>query len=196
MTLSILKRLSVFAFAVALLSGCANTAHIEKDPSANLADYKTYSWIAPGEPDKKSKTKINSLTEANIRKAVDQELQKNGYSEVDKNPDILLTYDVLVERNERLRNQPVYTRPFTRLFYNRFTGRYGTILYPSQFMGYDSYTTPVKEGTVTITMIDPKTDKTIWQGWATEEINSSNITAKEIQRNVKSIFRKFDVASK
>ncbi len=45
-------------------------------------------------------------------------------------------------------------------------------------------------------MIDPKTDKTIWQGWATDEINSSNITGKEIQKNVKSIFRKFDVASR
>jgi hypothetical protein len=52
----------------------------------------------------------------------------------------------------------------------------------------------VREGTVTITMLDAKTDKTIWQGWTTDQVNSKNLTGKEIQNSVKSIFRKFDVA--
>jgi hypothetical protein len=43
-------------------------------------------------------------------------------------------------------------------------------------------------------MIDAKTDKTVWQGWTTDEVNSRNLTSKEIQYAVKSIFRKFDVA--
>ena len=55
-------------------------------------------------------------------------------------------------------------------------------------MGYDSYETPVKEGTVTISIIDPKTDKTIWQGWSTNELMSNHITSKDVQKNVKSIF--------
>jgi hypothetical protein len=45
-------------------------------------------------------------------------------------------------------------------------------------------------------MIDAKTDKTIWQGWTTEEVNSKNLTNKEIQYAVRSIFKKFDVAKK
>jgi hypothetical protein len=53
---------------------------------------------------------------------------------------------------------------------------------------------PIKEGTVTISMIDTKTDKTVWQGWTTDEVNSKNMTTKEIQNSVKSIFKKFDVA--
>ncbi len=196
MTLTNLKRFSVFVFAVALLTSCSNTAHIEKDPSANLGDFKTYSWIANEKSDQVNKDHKNDIAEANVRKAVNEELQKNGLKEVKRNPDLLLTYDLLVEKNEKKQNQPVYFRPYSRLYYNRFSGRYGTIYYPSQFLGYDSYRSPVKEGTVTITMIDPKTDKTIWQVWATDEINSSNITGKEIQKNVKSIFRKFDVASR
>ncbi len=196
MTLTNLKRFSVFVFAVALLTSCSNTAHIEKDPSANLGDFKTYSWIANEKSDQVNKDHKNDIAEANVRKAVNEELQKNGLKEVKTNPDLLLTYDLLVEKNEKRQNQPLYSRPYSRLYYNRFSGRYGTIYYPSQFLGYDSYRSPVKEGTVTITMIDPKTDKTIWQGWATDEINSSNITGKEIQKNVKSIFRKFDVASR
>jgi hypothetical protein len=43
-------------------------------------------------------------------------------------------------------------------------------------------------------MIDAKSDKTIWQGWTTDQVSSKNLTSKEVQNSVKSIFRKFDVA--
>jgi hypothetical protein len=69
-----------------------------------------------------------------------------------------------------------------------------TIYYPSQFEGYERDERPIREGTVTISMIDTKTDKTVWQGWTTDEVNSRNLTTKEIQNSVKSIFKKFDVA--
>jgi hypothetical protein len=43
-------------------------------------------------------------------------------------------------------------------------------------------------------MIDANTEKTVWQGWATDEVNSRNMTSKEIQSSIKAIFRKFDIA--
>ena len=42
-------------------------------------------------------------------------------------------------------------------------------------------------------MIDSRTDKTVWQGWTTSELNGRDITSREIDRNVKTIFKKFDV---
>ena len=71
-----------------------------------------------------------------------------------------------------------------------------TVYYPSQFLGYDRDQYQVREGTVTITMIDARTDKTVWQGWTTDEVDSRNMSDKEIASAVKSIFRKFDVARK
>ena len=62
-------------------------------------------------------------------------------------------------------------------------------------MGYDTYSTTVKEGTVTVTLIDAKTDKAVWQGWATNEISSNQISGKEINKNVNSIFKKFDAGN-
>nr|HNH22428.1 DUF4136 domain-containing protein [Ferruginibacter sp.] len=50
----------------------------------------------------------------------------------------------------------------------------------------------VREGTITITLIDNRTDKTVWQGWTTSELSSSRISSNEIDRSVKTIFRKFD----
>lgn len=184
-----LKILGAFAIATLMLAGCASTAYIEKDKATDFSKYKTFSWIDRKDDEKKA----SDLTEQNIRMAVNQELEKNGWREVKKNPDVLVSYDVLVERNVKHESSPVYTPPFSRLYYNPYTRRYGTIYYPSQFLGYENYETPVREGTLTITLIDAKTDKTVWQGWTTGEVNSRNLTSKEIQASVKSIFRKFDV---
>ena len=107
---------------------------------------------------------------------------------------MLLSYDVLVEKGIKGSNNPVYSRPYSRLVYNPYTRRYTTVYYPSQFLGYERDEREIKEGTVTITMIDTRTDKTVWQGWTTDEVNSRNLTSREIQSAVRSIFKKFDVA--
>jgi hypothetical protein len=188
-----LKFLMAIAFAAALLTGCASVAHIEKDDTVNFSNYKTYAWALHDEPGSKKEA---SLTERKTRAAIDAELAKQGWREVKHNPDVLVSYDVLVERSEKQTTNPVYSRSFTRPFYNPYTRRWGAIYYPSQFLGYDDETRTVREGTLTVTMTDAKTDKMVWQGWTTDEVRSKNMTSKEIQASVKSIFRKFDVAKK
>lgn len=180
---------------VFLLASCAPSAHIEKDDTTDFTQYKTFAWI---EKDGKGKANsTNGLAEQKIRDAVTQELQKTaGWKETKRNPDVLLSYDVLVERSIRQQSDAVYSRPFTRTFYNPYSRRFINVWYPSQFMGYDNYDTPVREGTVTISMIDAGTDKTVWQGWSTAEVDSRKMTSKEIQSSVKAIFRKFDIAKR
>ena len=109
---------------------------------------------------------------------------------------MILDYDVLVERSSKKESDPVYSQPYRRLVYNPYTRRYATIYYPSQFLGYDSYERVIREGTITVTMIDAKTDKTVWQGWTTGEVNSKNLTNKEIQKAVASIFKKSDLVKR
>lgn len=180
---------------VFLLASCTSTAHIEKDDNTDFSRYKTFAWIEKDGQGNNDKIKNNNLTEQKIRQAVNAELLKTaGWREVKHKPDVLLTYDVLVERSSREINSPVYSRPFTRLIYNPYTRRYTTIYYPSQFVGYERDERAIREGTVTITMIDSRTDKAVWQGWTTEEVNSKNLTTKEIQYAVRSIFKKFDIA--
>jgi hypothetical protein len=175
---------------VFLLASCAPAAHIEKDDNVDFSRYKTFSWI-----DKKGDNgKRNDLTEKKVRDAVSKELQKEGWRESNRNPDVLLSYDVLVERSTREESNPRYSYPFTRTFYNPYSRRFINVYYPSRFVGYENREVSTREGTVTITMIDADTEKTIWQGWATDEVNSRNMTSKEIQNSVKAIFRKFDVA--
>jgi hypothetical protein len=48
----------------------------------------------------------------------------------------------------------------------------------------------VNEGTITLTVIDAKTDRTIWQGSATADINGRRMTDEEIDEYVKAIIKK------
>lgn len=179
------------AAIVLLLASCGTTAHIEKADDADFSNYKTYAWTTN---DGKADDYKMDITEQKIRSAVNAELAKTGWKETKNNPDVILNYDVLVEKNIQEVSSPVYSRPYTRMIYNPYTRRYATIYYPSQFMGYERDGRTVREGTVTITMIDTKTDRAVWQGWTTEVINGRNLSSKEIQNSVRSIFRKFDVA--
>lgn len=184
--------MGAFIIGIALIaSGCGATAHVEKDRSADLSRYKTYSWAGQGESKNGKTNHRNDITEKNLRYAVDQEMQKKGYALSSGNPDLLLSSDLLVEKNQQRNKDAVYSQPQTRSYYNARTGRYNTYYYPSQFMGYDNYSTTVREGTVTITMIDAGTDKAVWQGWVTSQLERGNITSNEIDRSVKAIFKKF-----
>jgi hypothetical protein len=190
-----LKLWSVYSIFVFLLASCSSTAHIEKDDNADFSRYKTFAWVDKYGEGRLDQNKNNDLTELKIREAVNKELEKSaGWKEVRNRPDVLLTYDVLVEKGIKENNNPVYSRPYSRMLYNPYTRRYTTVYYPSQFMGYERDERSIREGTITISMIDAKTDKTVWQGWTTDEVNSKNLTSKEIQNSVRSIFKKFDLA--
>lgn len=182
--------LSVFIFA-----GCAGTAHIEKDKTADFSKYKTYAWIDKTDEKGKEKNWKHDITEVNVRNSVNAELQKKGWNETTTNPDVLINFEMLVEKNRKEQQDPVYTEPYSRSYYNRSTGKINTFYYPSQFMGYNNYSTTVREGTVTITMIDSRTDKAVWQGWTTSELNGHKITSREIDKNVKAIFKKFNTGN-
>lgn len=191
-----LKMYSVAALAGLVLAGCANVAHIEKDETVNLSNYKSFAWVQTRDSTEQQTKSAMTLTEQAVRTAVNEELLQEGWSEAKNRPDVLLSYDVLVENAVKESSNPVYSRSQTRYYYNPYTRRWSGIYFPSQFLGYDRNEYRTKEGTVTITLVDSKTDKVIWQGWTTAEVNNKNLTSKEIRNSIKTIFRKFDVASK
>jgi len=191
-----LKWIGSIAVAALMMIGCSAPVHVEKDDSVDFTRYKTFAWVDKDGEGKRYRNRNNDLMEQKFKEAVTKALDKQGWRMDNKRPDVLISYDLLVERNSRQQSDPVYTRPFTRTYFNPYTRRFYNVYYPSQFMGYDDYSVPVREGTVTITVTDAQTDKVVWQGWTTDEVNSRNLTSKEINSAVKSIFRKFNDVAK
>jgi len=192
MALSSMKWLGAIAIGATMMASCTSSAHIEKDASADFSKYKTYSWAPEENTKTKKANRRQQLTDQNIKNSVDDQLEKNGFRKVNNDPDVLVSTDLLVEKNQQVNNNPIYSQGYSRSFYNPYTRRISTMYYPSQFLGYDSYETTVKEGTLTVTIIDTDTDKPVFQGWTTDQLNSNMITGKEIDQQVRSIFKKYD----
>lgn len=184
-----MKLFSYLAVAV-ILFACSVPAYVEQSEGVNLGSYKTYSWVDTRASENDGSERATAFADISIHNAVNRELQKWGWVETQDNPSALVTYDVFVERDVEQRQDAVYTQPFTRYFYNYRTRRWMPVYYPSQFAGYDYYTVPVKNATLTITVIDPAVDKKVWQGWTTEQMSGSRFTEDEVHRSVKRIFKK------
>ena len=140
-----LKFLSAVVISGLLLAGCASVAHVEKDDSVNFSSYHSYTWVEAKEnKDDSVKTKVSDLTERKIKDAVNAELAKTGWKESKHRPDVLISYDVVLERGVKENTDPVYSQPFTRYVYNPYSWRWISIYYPSEFMGYDRNQRSVK----------------------------------------------------
>ncbi|HEV7622015.1 MAG TPA: DUF4136 domain-containing protein, partial [Flavisolibacter sp.] len=143
--MKLMQTFSLLGILMSLLSGCSSPVYVQRDETANLAKYKTYMWVETkaSQDDNRNTT---PFAENVIHQKVNEELAKRGWREVNSNPDVLVEHDILVEKSVERQSDPVYTQPFSRVYYNPYIRRWGTIYYPSQFVGYDSYNTPVREG--------------------------------------------------
>lgn len=186
-----MKKINLFGALlsiIVILASCGPTAHLEKANNINLSSYRSFAWAQKDE-----KNARGNLAEEKIKDAISSGLeQTRGWSHVKRNPDVILSYDVLVEKGTRVESDPVYTWGGFRTFYNPYRRRFYNVYYPSRFIGYDNYRVPVKKGTIMITMVDSNTGKTILQSWATDELESSRLTSMEVNRIVKAIMEKVD----
>ena len=180
--------------AVFCFTACSTPVHVEKDDSVNLNNYRTYMWVDTRYQQDDNSGRPVYYGDITVRNAANAELRRIGWTEVSSDPDVLISYDVLVKNTTARRSEPIYTQSYTRTYYNPRLRRWGTIYYPSEFLGYNNYTVPVNEGTVSITLTDANTDRIVWQGWTIDELNYSRISQDELTTSVRNIFSKLDVA--
>ncbi|RYG29599.1 MAG: DUF4136 domain-containing protein [Chitinophagaceae bacterium] len=184
-----MKKLWTLASLLLLLASCGPTAMIEKNESIDFSNYKTFDWLH--DKADSSAVWLSDVQEDNLVNAINSQLQDKGLLPDNKDPQLLLKYDILLEKTIRERSDPVYSQGYYRNFYNPYTRRYISVYYPSRFLGYDRSAYQTREGTLTISMIDAKTEKVVWQGWTTQDVGSSNITSSELTAAARTIMRKF-----
>lgn len=187
---------SLIVIAAVVLAGCGVQAYVEKDPAVDLKNYKTFAWINDKGTKNENGKPYKDFNETYMMDLVTKELERNGWQKAKSNPDILIDYDIMIENETRRESDAVYSRPTVRYFYNRYTGRINSFYYPSRYLGENSYTVPYKSGTITINIVDNESDKLVWQGWAETEVTRKNISREDMEKIVKSIFKKMDVAKR
>ena len=104
----------IVAAAGLLLTGCGSTVHVEKDKAVSLANYRTYGWLDQVKVEGVKSRHID-LIQSNVRNAVNEQLRKKGWIQSQSDPDMLVSTDLLIERNVAQRNDPEYSILFQEL---------------------------------------------------------------------------------
>jgi hypothetical protein len=82
-----------------ILSGCLNASiFTDYDRSNDFSSYKTFAWSPEPHPPHKNENFDTQIIENNIKNYASEELKKRGYVVDITNPDIILDFDILVEK--------------------------------------------------------------------------------------------------
>jgi len=188
-----------------VIAGCSSKVYIEREKGTDLSAYNTYQWIqitsAKGDSSNGTENKVTFLSDLANRKlkeAVDARLAEAGFRKDTKNPQILVSYDLLQELGLHQGGANAYNSPFTRWYYNPYYGHgWYQLSYPSRLYGYNTYGEYQDEDkTISLNFIDARTNKTILQAWTTQHTSNPKLTSKEINRAVQDIFRKIEINKK
>jgi hypothetical protein len=154
---------------IPLVISFAACSHMEvntaRAPDANLAQYKTYSWVS------KTDSKTASVVDQTVKLNVEEQLMNKGlFLAKGSKPDLLLSYSSQ-EKNSFSRS-----------------------LSPTEW-GWDQEALyPIREGTLKLQFIDPKTNRAVWEGTASDEIGRAGPTQKEVAIAVTEILKKYPSA--
>lgn len=164
------------------------------DQNVVFENYKTFAW-SPYHQNHTNQLIDNSIVAQNLRDNVTKELEMRGLKPDMENPDLLIDYDIYVEKKVRTETYPTYTyrynyggfypyRPWGRYINPWNTGyNYGTT--------YRTRQVPYKEGDLIISLVDKKTNQLVWQGTAAETVNNPLEYQKRIEKDVSQIFKRF-----
>jgi hypothetical protein len=173
--------------AAAIAGGCASRPQVrtDHDPSANLADYKTFAFFEKLSTDQSSYTTV--LT-TRLKSSTQRELERRGLSMVTTNPQLLVNFNVNIQDRADVESAPAAAG-----YYGYRTGMYGMWgSYPQ-----DVHTTHYQQGTLAIDLVDAARRQLVWQGVAEGRISKQ--AAKDpqpaIDRVVTEIFAKYPVAA-
>lgn len=145
----------------------------------NLNQYKTYSWM---EGIQKAENPLynSEIIDANIKQAMNRELNARGFVADTQNPDVLIRYQTYTKE--------VVTSP----------GGYNMFPYAGWGSGYGMWgRTPVSyrslQGTLVIDFIDAHTKEVVWRGHAEGHVDNPDRISIRVQKGVQSIMKKFPV---
>jgi hypothetical protein len=179
--------------AIIIVSSCTATIYSSKDPNIDFSKYKSFAWYAKVYPPTERADFNNELIESNIKNYGSSELKLRGLKVDVDSADVIFDFTVMIKHKEMQEQNPVYSHPYNYNAFNPTTQKnYNS---PARQMPYiSSYATtnvPYDEGTLTIMMIDRRTNRLIWKGWAVGTVTDEQTYEAELQSDIHQMFKKF-----
>jgi hypothetical protein len=170
----VLTALLPTAFAAAA-AGCLPlmpvSSHIE--PGIDLTRYETYAWgPADALPLSDPRLRENAVFVHDVHGAIDRGLQRRGLRPADSDPaDVLVHYHAAVERRLEV---PARHEPFSDCVGDECS---------RNVVGYDA-------GTLIIDLVDPRTQRTVWRGWAEHRLEDMLDDPRAVRRRIDDAVRR------
>lgn len=191
-----MKKILIYLSMIVCFTSCSTYDYYAvSNKPVNTTKYSTYAWI-PESQSKASSTYNNDIATDKIVEAAGAELDKRGFHLNNVKPDLLIKYTAVVNKETRTYDEPVYYNPPPRLLprMNYYRGRavyYYSYVDPMPvYVGSRARKMQVKEGSIMIDIIERKTSKLIWRGWAEGEVNDPQKAINDIPTVVANIFKK------
>jgi hypothetical protein len=161
------NRVLVAALGLLLVPAMAAAQKVtyDFDKDENFASFKTYA--------QKDGTKVGQpLIDERIVNAIDAAMAAKGFKKADSNPDVYVVYHVAFDKQKDIST-----------FSSGYAGGYGPYGWGWGGGFPTTSTTQVRDilvGTMVIDMADAKTNKVVWRGMGTKEVDT---TAKPEKRD-------------
>ena len=177
-----MKKLMLLTLATGILSACSSVSvKRDFDTATDFGRLKTFAWQHDEQPETGDPNLDNDLNDQRIRNAVVANLEAKGFQAVGRaEADFLVAY--FVDRRRKLSSSSV------SIGMGRSRGgRYGGVGYGTEISEYD-------QAILTIDIVDPADDKTIWRGVGTRSAytgSNPDKYAKRTSDTVEKILKKF-----
>jgi len=174
---------------MAMLCGTAmaEKIRVHYDKSLDFSKFKTYGWAPHG-------AVAHPMLALDAVGAVEDELNARGLHKVAENPDLIIAFYGAVDSEVSMTsNNPIYnatggippfdpsmTSPGDSLYWDSYYGNSTVVVYPGQLV---------------IDLIDFKTKKLAWRGFAAEAISPNNPDKlmSEVNSTIKKLFKEYPV---
>ncbi len=183
--------LALLAISVWLGSCITSRVVTDADPAANFSKYHTYKFTDQDDDNAGPNPLYHSsLIDNSIHSQIAIELEKRGFEEVKKDPDMLVMYHTYTERKQSSANN------YYPMMYGGWGWRYypyGMAMYPYPYGYWSGYNRTYTEGTLLIDAIDASTKQVVWRGSVSDVIDEPANLSKKAMKAVSIIFSRFPV---
>jgi hypothetical protein len=170
---SIVSLIAVSAVCLGLAVSCSSVEiNTAKAPNTDLTHYQTFAWVGPTALRSGNQPPAMSIQEQTVQTSVNQKLEQHGLKQVhDKQSADLL----------------VCTQAYSKIVsdqsnYNSYGWDWGGLA-----------PTPIREGILSVQLVDRKSNRVVWDGFATDAINTglSTESPQQIHEVVNDLFKKY-----